>query len=261
MLSSVIGAVGDLAGGFLNAASNKKIAKMNIDAQREFAQNGIRWKVADARAAGLHPLVSLGAQTASFTPSMVGDNSLGDAVANMGQNIGRAIDAKATEEERRKQEEERMMMEYSTWQANMNETQARTRLYDAQTSTEMKRASVLGQPRNPAFPSGGRSQASPKLNLQDPTGISNDVPAMVSLYQNNDGTMTVLPSEEASEAMEGIEPFGSIPFFYDYYVKPFFSSVFTGKSTLKPVITKEGDVYQHRMGRYRKRQDPYYLGW
>ena len=33
--------------------------------QREFAQNGIRWRAADARAAGLHPLAALGSSGAS----------------------------------------------------------------------------------------------------------------------------------------------------------------------------------------------------
>lgn len=72
--------------------------------QKEFAQNGIRWKVADARAAGLHPLAALGTNTASYTPqAVVGDS--GDGVAeelasSMGQNVGRAIDATRTQDER-----------------------------------------------------------------------------------------------------------------------------------------------------------------
>lgn len=41
----------------------------NYEMQREFAQNGIRWKVADAQAAGLHPLYALGGGGAAFAPS------------------------------------------------------------------------------------------------------------------------------------------------------------------------------------------------
>ena len=58
-LGSAIGAVGSLIGG--NIASNN--ANKQYEMQKEFAQNGIRWKVADAKAAGIHPLAALGAQT------------------------------------------------------------------------------------------------------------------------------------------------------------------------------------------------------
>lgn len=37
----------------------------NNATQREFAQNGIQWKVEDAKKAGIHPLYALGASTAS----------------------------------------------------------------------------------------------------------------------------------------------------------------------------------------------------
>lgn len=40
----------------------------DIALQREFAQNGIRWRVDDAKAAGLHPLAALGASSASYSP-------------------------------------------------------------------------------------------------------------------------------------------------------------------------------------------------
>lgn len=39
--------------------------------QREFAQMGLRWKVADATAAGLHPVYALGGSGATFSPSSI----------------------------------------------------------------------------------------------------------------------------------------------------------------------------------------------
>lgn len=80
--------------------------------QREFAKNGIQWKAADARAAGLHPLVALGAQTSSYstavgtpTTSATGaapysGASMGSGVAAMGQDIGRALQATRDEAQR-----------------------------------------------------------------------------------------------------------------------------------------------------------------
>lgn len=82
-------------------ATNERIAAQNIANQREFAQQGIRWKVADAQAAGLHPLAALGAQTNSFSNVVGGDHvSPKTDFGGMGQDIGRAIDAGSTAAER-----------------------------------------------------------------------------------------------------------------------------------------------------------------
>lgn len=92
MLGSIIGAVGSLIGG----QSAKKEARRQERVQREFAQHGIRWKVDDARAAGLHPLAALGASTSSYQPVAVGDSGY----ASAGQDLGRAIDSTRTAPER-----------------------------------------------------------------------------------------------------------------------------------------------------------------
>ena len=101
--SAVLPVVGQIGGAYLTSKSNDRATDKNIEIQRELAQNGLSWRVEDARKAGINPLAALGAQTASFTPGYVGDNGsqndysfLGEA----GQQIGRAIDAKTTAEER-----------------------------------------------------------------------------------------------------------------------------------------------------------------
>lgn len=97
-LGGIAGAVGNVVGGVLGNKSAESTAQANYAAQKEFAQNGIRWKVDDAKAAGIHPLAALGVNNASFSPSFTaGDYSwLGDA----GQNLGRAMESKATRAER-----------------------------------------------------------------------------------------------------------------------------------------------------------------
>lgn len=80
--------------------ANERAQAKNRDAQEEFARMGVRWKVEDAKAAGIHPLYALGANTMSFTPSYVGDTSQADMIRDTGQNINRAIQATATQEER-----------------------------------------------------------------------------------------------------------------------------------------------------------------
>lgn len=93
------GALSSITGGFISKDANRDTWGLNRDMQREFAQKGIQWKVADAKAAGLHPLAALGAQGTSFAPMAVGD-TLGPAVAAAGQDISRAMAANATAAER-----------------------------------------------------------------------------------------------------------------------------------------------------------------
>nr|QJB20641.1 MAG: DNA pilot protein [Microvirus sp.] len=121
LLGSIIGGVGSVVGGLfgmsgasqgakaakkgakINAAAALKASKMNLKYQKQFARNSLRWKVRDARKAGLHPLAALGAQTTSFSPSFVSGNP-GDGLIeagrikaagmdSMGQSIGRAAAA------------------------------------------------------------------------------------------------------------------------------------------------------------------------
>lgn len=81
--------------------ADKQLQAQNIANQKEFAQQGIRWKVADAQAAGLHPLAALGAQTSSFSNVVGGDIPIAKTdFGGMGQDIGRAIDAGSTQGER-----------------------------------------------------------------------------------------------------------------------------------------------------------------
>lgn len=84
-------------------AGSMAMAEKNIQLQREFAQHGIRWRVEDAKAAGINPLAALGAQGSSFSPVSVGltpDTAQADATVRMGQDITRAMQATRTLEER-----------------------------------------------------------------------------------------------------------------------------------------------------------------
>lgn len=76
-----------------DAAKAAAANQANADLQREFAQHGIRWRVEDAKAAGIHPLYALGASGASAAPSFTVEGS--------GQDLSRAIHATRTEPERR----------------------------------------------------------------------------------------------------------------------------------------------------------------
>lgn len=102
--------VAGTTGGFLEQHENQKqrqqedeMFEKNAALQREFARMGIRWKVEDAKAAGIHPLAALGASTHGASPSFqVGeaDHSMSNMVKDMGQNVSRAMAATQTAEER-----------------------------------------------------------------------------------------------------------------------------------------------------------------
>lgn len=98
MLGALIGAGASLASSLLGKSSSEKAQKANVANQKEFAQKGIQWKVDDAKAAGVHPLYALGANTVSFSPTAVGQDF--SSIASAGQDIGRAIDATGTGDQR-----------------------------------------------------------------------------------------------------------------------------------------------------------------
>lgn len=109
-IGALISGAASLIGGALQNKAAKKAnqaaeahALRQEQLQREFAQNGIRWRVEDAKAAGLHPLMAVGAPTANYSPVSVGhiaENGMSSALASMGQDIGRAVNATRTGRER-----------------------------------------------------------------------------------------------------------------------------------------------------------------
>ncbi|AXL14877.1 DNA pilot protein [Microviridae sp.] len=69
LLPKVIGGIAGILGANIDRQSNKQALT-----------HGIRWRVADAKAAGLHPLAALGANVIPGAPSRVGE-ATGDAIA------------------------------------------------------------------------------------------------------------------------------------------------------------------------------------
>lgn len=98
-LGPLIAAGASLIGGKKSQDANERSARRQESLQMLFAQHGIRWKVADAKAAGLHPLFALGSQPQQYSPTVVPD-SMGPAISDAGQHVGRAVAATSTREER-----------------------------------------------------------------------------------------------------------------------------------------------------------------
>jgi hypothetical protein len=85
MFGDILGFAGDLLG----IKSQESANDQNIKMQREFAQKGIRWKVSDAKKAGIHPLYALGASTHMPTASIKGSQ---DAIRSAGDRLGNIAD-------------------------------------------------------------------------------------------------------------------------------------------------------------------------
>lgn len=100
MLGSIISAGANLVGGLFGSKSQDKANKENIKYQKQYAQNQVQWRAADARKAGISPLVALGMSPMNFAPSSVGDTSLSTGLSAAGQDIGRAVAATASGQER-----------------------------------------------------------------------------------------------------------------------------------------------------------------
>lgn len=91
-LGPAIAAGASLLGGFLGRESQEDQRAKNEALQREFAQNSVQWRVADAKKAGIHPLYAMGAPTMSPAVGVQSD-PLASSLSSMGQDVGRAMTA------------------------------------------------------------------------------------------------------------------------------------------------------------------------
>lgn len=114
LIAAGLGAGSKLIGGIASDKSNKKL-------QMKFAKNAIQWKTQDALKAGIHPLYALGAPTMSPSVSL---GQTGAALSDMGQDIGRAIEAGGTSEDRvlRKLQLERAGLENELLKSQISQT-------------------------------------------------------------------------------------------------------------------------------------------
>lgn len=148
--------IGDIIGGLMgqeeaedNRNATREANAQNAALQREFAQNGLQWKVEDARKAGINPVYALGAQSnpamASFMPA-VADSGIGDAISRAGSSLQRASEAGQTAMQRL---QERLL----------------TVQIEGQEIENARRASQLalttGAQRNPPFPDAAGSSTVP----------------------------------------------------------------------------------------------------
>lgn len=203
-LGPLIQAGGAIVGGLLGQDSARDAARLNARAQKQFAQHGIRWRVEDAKAAGLHPLYALGAQTPSFSPVHV-QSPMGDALAEAGQHVGRAVSATMTGQEKLMQ-----MYQLENARAQYQETDARRQLIEEELAALRRNA----QPDMPAvnssssIPPGAFITKPSEVTSHDPsnTGIAAGPPDVAfKRWDIGGGHYVLLPNASSiSEALESI---------------------------------------------------------
>lgn len=203
-IAPLISAGADIIGGVMGSnnaqaatAANIGMSEADRAMQREFAQNGIRWRVEDAKAAGLHPLAATGMNPASASPSAIQimpDNSLGNSLASAGQNIMRATQAKATSMER--------------LQARLLETQIEGQ--EIENAYRASRLSRLTDPTQmpPPMPSvtPGSVRMNPAQVEVGEVGFPNRSPGRITdtqwTAQDPDGTWGIVPSQQMKDRID-----------------------------------------------------------
>lgn len=225
-LGSVVSAVGSIAGGILGANSAQNVAGMNYEAQKEFAQNGIRWKVEDAKRAGIHPLYALGASTQGYSPSAgyTGDFGISDAAAHFGQGYERAQQAKMTKEERDKQDvrdaiQDMAALEDLNQKRRMNDAQIRLANSEIFRNFALSTNALRKTGLPPAMPGGlggvitgqGNSYATGQTTPEISSVVTSEKgtpsvqagsPPDVRFYRTLSGGRAPLPTEDAGDAMD-----------------------------------------------------------
>lgn len=209
-----IAAGSGLLGGLVQGQQQKQAAKREYEYQKEFAQHGIRWKVADAKAAGIHPLAALGSNTLSYSPQRIGASDYG--ISRFGQDISRALAATKTKEEKMS---DQIDLQFKREQLNHMQLQNLGLLQEIEKNNKPSIPTLNGE-LGQKFGIVGQDDAARGFTVLDLSSkggfkfVPTEVPysqslgfqtGIVPLEQyaiNKDGTLYETPSEKLQETME-----------------------------------------------------------
>lgn len=244
---------GSLAGSWLTKESNEKAAKINADIQRELAQNGLSWRVADARKAGINPLAALGASLPSGSPVAVGTDYGDLGLGRAGQDISRAMTSKMTAEQREMHELNKRLLE----------TQI-----EGQQLDNKARASQLGPPLPSAeFTSPGQKDPTvnivpTQINSSERVGVESGAKPMFQKVINKDGTADYVLQKDLGDVMES-----DTPSWMKYMYQSFKDVGLSTGMTLSSALRKKFDPYlrkirpKHENPDFEYQYDPDNMNW
>lgn len=128
LLGGLISSLGGLLGSKSDAKAQREANERNYQMQKEFAQNGIQWKVQDAEKSGIHPLYAIGAPAMSASPSFASEG--GSGIGKAAESIGRSLSAS-----------QQAVMDNKIKQANLDLVQAQADKVRSDMILNMKKAS------------------------------------------------------------------------------------------------------------------------
>lgn len=256
LLPAAISAGASLLGGSIANKNNAKMAEQsfqqNAALQKEFAQNAIQWKAADAEKAGISKLYAMGANTVSFSPSSVGtSDAMGPAIAQAGQGLGRALEANATQ----------------TGRASQLATQiAAAQLEGVNLDNDIKRQRILSDVSLNTQPGTGPGlvstdtipmlpgQGNARLKIQRQLTPAGDQPQRsygtnpeIDFYRSKHGYVGEVP-QELGEAQES-QPLAAAQWFLRNKIMPSFSDAY--KTYPYPAPEGKRWVFNPIFGEYR----------
>lgn len=227
-------------------AAQLAFAREQMAFQREMAQHGVRWRVEDAKAAGLHPLYAMGGILPAASPVSVNfaQSGAGASLAEAGQHIGRAVAAQMTPEER-----EAQAMQLRLGEAQLAESDAR-RVYYLSEAARTLSPSQVGAPMGvvdesvapEVIPGQVQVQAPvfPAVKADDASVIAGD-PALWRRFNVGDGQTILLPggvSGDAAEALESVSE--SIPLSVAVLLENIARNPGFGEATARRYLGAEG---------------------
>lgn len=241
-------AVADIGRGIIGDVNAQNNFSAQQAMQKQFAQNGIQWRVADAKAAGIHPLYALGAQLPTYSPSFAatsGQGSFGELADRLGQSVDRAQNAASTQEDRAFQVQTRSN-ELERQRLTNDQLRNDIALQQAQLSKQVVATQQLG-PSMPSFatrnlvPGQGDSGTTPATSRTGHPGLYSVSPAQTTanspghygteaapvldlgFSRTSDGGFAPVPSKDVKERIEddwfneaGWKVRNLMPAFWDY---------------------------------------------
>ena len=233
MLETIVGGLLNIGGGLLGDRSNRKIAAQNQALTREqmamqrhqFNQQmdaSIQRRVADARAAGVHPLFALGASVGASPTASIGGgqpatgSAVGKALQGIGADIARGTLRQANAAALRDETE----AAYIDSKRKREEQEFQGRGHDG--ASRVTTYPYPGGPEADNIRWGPAQYVKPERPQMARPGVEGGIQAEMMRVQFQDGHEILVPSKEVSDELREWEYYGK-RILHKYSHKPVFS--------------------------------------
>lgn len=191
----------NMVGGSFSDFDNQVQRERQMLLQKEFAQKGLQWRVADAEKAGIHPLAALGFNASGYQPvASEGPNS-GELMMDLGQNLAGAMSRSSTQQDKEMAALQIMSMKQDVTGKELdNQIRAKT-LQDLNTD---KPSFPGGENFMPGQGNSGKVKVVPSQRTASATGRPAQEAGWTPDvgYARTDTGLTPIPSKDVKERIE-----------------------------------------------------------